>query len=90
MAKLDLTECEKLSIHDSERDIILDFLGWLEWKKGYNICESDDSTGQGCMLFVMASPDDLVMDFLGIDQKKLEKERSALLKQCQEAASVQA
>ena len=70
-------ECEKLAIYQIERMAIIHFLEWLAEEHGAEIAhyldESDDLFPLG------VSKDNLALTYLGIDPKKLEEERRAML-----------
>lgn len=65
-------ECDKLHVYRSSKLVIDDFIDWLK-DNDYLICKDFEYEIQ------TVSTKNLVMDFLEIDQVKLEEERRALL-----------
>lgn len=70
-------ECNKLTRTASHRSLLFEFLDFLEGE-GLEITKNGDWTGE--------SRDSLVFRFFGIDAKKLEEERRALLEWSQKLA----
>ena len=78
MARSKYPECEKLSRHGDERRQIAQFLEWCQeqrielgvWTSGESWDSFDPLSGQH---------DTIIMRWLGIDEKKLETERRAML-----------
>ena len=65
-------ECEKLAGLDKERSAIIQFIEWLNEQAAYIDCEDSPE-------LMHKNPEQLAHKFLGIDDKKLEEERSAML-----------
>lgn len=75
-------ESEKLSAKREHRQVINSFLEWLDEEKGYLLAEwsPPEEGGRDQELFpVYVGFDNLVMEYLGVDTKALEKERRAML-----------
>lgn len=78
---MDHTECEKLSAVSDERRTLSEFFEWLDSQNLW-IC---DGPGELSHYYpVSASADSLIMQYLEIDQDKLEQERRAMLAELQE------
>lgn len=71
-------ECDKLAAAANQRDILIEFLGWLETQK-IQLGRYGVSVIEYCMTPIADSHDALILAFLGIDYQKLETERRALL-----------
>jgi hypothetical protein len=72
-------ESEKLRDNEAARDTIIEFVQWLG-QHGYWVGERVEmSPDRGFLLATGKNPDTLAMEFLGIDQAKLEVERRTML-----------
>lgn len=74
--------CEKLKAKSAERATVQEFLEFLN-DKGIVFAIWRESGSQPHPW--RGNPNDLLMEFLGIDPEKLEKERAALLKSCRKS-----
>jgi hypothetical protein len=72
--------CEKLREAEPQRTAILDFLSWL-YGQEISLEKNRDVERPHCNAHrpVHESYDSMIMRFLGIDQKELERERQAIL-----------
>ena len=70
-------ESEKLAAYIDERNTVMEFLDFLHAKNMW-IC---DAPGENSSRHypILASDDRLIMQFLGVDEDKLEQERRAML-----------
>jgi hypothetical protein len=68
--------CEKLTSVRSDKAIIDSFLEWLEEKK-IGLCEGAEHDGRRRP--IRQSTDKLLMEYFGIDEAQLEKERRKIL-----------
>jgi hypothetical protein len=72
-------EHEKLRAIKDKSQAIYDFLAWCEEEKGYGLAVDSESGYQGEKYWVPESKRDLLAEFFGIDQQKLEGEKRAML-----------
>ena len=73
--------CQKLSMVRNDKAIIQCFLEWLE-EQDLVICSATgDPHDGGTFEPAGKSQDKLLMDYFGIDEKKLEEERQKILKE---------
>lgn len=83
-------ECDKLVSNAQESHKIGDFLDWLIDDKGYAICEeAHDSQAMPEYEYfpIRQGFEALLADYFGVDMKKVERERRAILKYVQRIAS---
>ena len=73
-----MNELEKWSENLETRNLLIDFLHDLN-KKNIHLCEP--YTGTDLYVMIMKKYEDVVDEFLGIDQIQLEKERRKLLEE---------
>lgn len=77
-------ESEKLAQKRSERLTLGEFFQWLEDEKGYQLGEYYD----GNFVRTARRLETLIMEFLGVDRKKLEAERQEMLEKMREGESL--
>lgn len=79
--EVDTTELDKQkAIIDSGRaGTVQEFYDWLREEKGYQICAPVEGSIRGYYEPIFTQPEDLMAEFFGIDRKKIETERRALL-----------
>lgn len=70
--------CTKLSESSDERRTINDFVEWLQ-QKGIWLCDREEGSNFAEYRPIAKRSDELVMEYLEIDTKKLEEERRAIL-----------
>lgn len=76
---------EKYPEHDKLRPIqeqsqaICDFLEWLSYEKDMTVCKPHDETNEYFPVFVRK--EELTAEFFGIDLKKLDAEKRAMLEE---------
>ena len=76
MSKEPYPACQKLNVVRNDKAILLCFLEWLE-ENNLKICRSVSAAGY----FPVYSPEKLLMEYFGIDEVQLEKERQKVLKE---------
>lgn len=76
MVEIETPECDKLAEVHHERVTLAEF---LEWLSGQGLWVAEEATLRGYMVPTGRNLDSLVLQFLGIDEAKLEAERRALL-----------
>lgn len=82
-------ECEKLRVARPEMLKMLQFLEWLQ-EQGLSLCTHDPKkfAQWGGLFEVTREPQEaMLLRYLGIDAKKLEDERRAILEDAQEKAN---
>ena len=73
-------ECEKLNRLSGPLQTLEDFMEWLQQEKGITlVTEHPELTGDFEYLPINVSQADIAQEYHGIDKKKLEKERQAML-----------
>jgi len=79
-------ECDKLSLYGSERRNIVEFIEWL-CENGHGIYDRVESRYEvhPGVEPTRKSRESLVLQFLGVDEKELEKERRRILDAQREA-----
>lgn len=71
--------CQKLSMVRNDKAIIDCFLEWLE-ENEITLCKEGDYLGED-FTPIRKTADKILMDYFGIDEKKLEEERRKILKE---------
>ena len=80
--EVDTTELDKQKeiIASGKAGVVQDFLDWLSSERHYMLCEPKPDSLHGYYLPAMyGGPEQLMADFFGIDQDRVEEERRALL-----------
>ena len=72
-------ECEKMAAVQKESRELSNFVDWLR-EQGYEICEENESENRPYDR-LRKSNEQLFADYFGIDLKKVEEERRALLEE---------
>lgn len=76
---LDTPNSDKLLASDAEHQTLVEFFEWME-SKGYVVAQPGvDHCYTQDDLFQVGSSREIIMDFLGIDEVELEKERRAII-----------
>jgi hypothetical protein len=82
--------CTKLNAVRNDKAILLCFLDWLE-ENNLKICEfTDTEHSHGDYFPIVKTEDKLLMEYFGIDEKKLEEERRKILAAQQKLDKVKA
>jgi len=79
-------ECEKMAAVQEKSRELTNFVDWLR-EQGYAICEEriyEDSYPKERWVAIKKSFEQLFADYFGIDLKKVEEERRALLAEIRE------
>ena len=77
-------ECEKMAAVQEKSRELTNFVDWLRDDQGYAICEEktyDDTYPKEQWYPLRKSFEQLFADYFGIDLKKVEEERRALLEE---------
>ena len=69
-----------------ETQIIGDFMDWLESQKCIVLAEPSHDYGSDQLMPTWKSADQLLAEYFGVDLKKLEEEKVAILKEIEEVA----
>lgn len=82
-AKVATPELDKQAeiINSGKAEVVQEFLDWLLEERQYTFCEPKEDSLHGYYLPATsyAGPERLMADFFGIDLKKIDEERRALL-----------
>lgn len=81
-------ESEKLAQKRGERLTLGEFFQWLQGEKGYTLGEHVYDYPDDRFDPVTTNLDTLIMEFLGVDRKKLEAERQEMLEKMREGESL--
>ena len=78
---MEYPECENMAKVRPQSDIIGEFLGWLQGKKEWEMCEyqPDEPGVAGGYCPVHFNTEELLAEFFNIDLKKVEEERRQML-----------
>ena len=81
---METPECDKMLAVQNESLILSEFVDWLN-SKGYAICKVEETPGYPKEQWIpfRKSYEELLADYFGVDLKKAEQEKQAILKSLQ-------